>query len=346
MSTPAQQKALFLPTKQGNFTVETRDVPKPGPGDVLVKNAAVGLNPVDWKIQAVGLFIEKYPAIIGLDAAGVVEAVGEGVTSLKKGDRVLYEGFLENDRAGYQEYTLITADLAAKIPEKVSFDQAATVPLAVATAGIGLYHPQGVTKFVAPWVEGGRGKYAGVPLVVIGGSSVVGSLAIQLAKLSGFSPIITTASLKNAELVKSYGATHVLDRNLSADTLRAEVTKLAGGLVSAVYDAISLPETQRAAYGLLAPGGKLVVVLPEAVKQTSEGRIVTQIHGIVHFPHNQDFSKTLWRALPALLESGDIKPVNVEVIPGGLGGVTVGLQKLKANQVSASKLVVHPSETE
>ncbi len=131
--------------------------------------------------------------------------------------------------------------------------------------------------------------------------------AIQLARLSGFSPIITTASLKNAALLKSYGATHVLDRNLSADALRAEVTKLAGGLVPVVYDAISTPETQSAAYGLLAPGGKLLILLPGAVTETSEGRTVTQIQGVVQVPHNADFGKALFGALPGLLESGDIK---------------------------------------
>ena len=118
MSTPTQQKAIFLHAKQGEFAVGTRDVPKPGPGDILVKNVAAGINPVEWKIQAFGLFVEKYPAILGLDAAGLVETVGEGVTTFKKGDRVLYPGFLDNDRATYQEYTLTAADFAAKVSLK------------------------------------------------------------------------------------------------------------------------------------------------------------------------------------------------------------------------------------
>ena len=115
MSTPTQQKALFLQSKQGEFSLGTRDVPKPGAGDILVKNEAVGLNPVDWKIQAFGLFAEKYPAILGLDATGTVEAVGEGVTAFKKGDHVIYQGFLDNDRANFQQYTLISESLAAKV---------------------------------------------------------------------------------------------------------------------------------------------------------------------------------------------------------------------------------------
>lgn len=115
MSTPTQQKVLFLQEKQGSCAVSSSDVPKPSAGELLIKNEAAGLNPVDWKIQAFGLFVKTYPAILGLDAAGTVEAVGEGVTTFKKGDRVLYEGFLDNKLATFQQYTVIAASLAAKV---------------------------------------------------------------------------------------------------------------------------------------------------------------------------------------------------------------------------------------
>lgn len=62
---------------------------KPGPGEVLVKNAAWAVNPVDWKIQEMGMFIEKYPNILGADSAGEIHGIGEGVTHLKKGQRVM-----------------------------------------------------------------------------------------------------------------------------------------------------------------------------------------------------------------------------------------------------------------
>lgn len=83
-----QQKALLLQSKQGEFEVGSRDIPKPGPGELLVKVQSAALNPVDWKIQAFGLFFNEYPVVLGSDAAGEVEEVGEGVTGYKKGDRV------------------------------------------------------------------------------------------------------------------------------------------------------------------------------------------------------------------------------------------------------------------
>ena len=85
---PAQQKSLLLTAKQGPFAVGTTDVPKPGVGELLIKVQATALNPVDWKIQAYGLFIDVFPAILGSDGAGTVEEVGEGVTGFAKGDRV------------------------------------------------------------------------------------------------------------------------------------------------------------------------------------------------------------------------------------------------------------------
>jgi len=83
-----QQKALFLQSKQGQFAVGLRSIPKPRKGELLIKICSAALNPVDYKIQEYGLFIEKYPALLGVDIAGLVEEVGEGVDTFVKGDRV------------------------------------------------------------------------------------------------------------------------------------------------------------------------------------------------------------------------------------------------------------------
>ena len=82
------QKALLLNEKFANLVVDIIPIPKPGPKDILVKVQAAALNPVDWKIQKYGIFVEKFLAILGTDISGDVEEIGGDVTDFKKGDRV------------------------------------------------------------------------------------------------------------------------------------------------------------------------------------------------------------------------------------------------------------------
>ena len=82
------QKALYLNKKFGDLVLEDAPIYKPGPGEILIKVRATSLNPIDWKIQKYGVFIEKFPAVLGTDVAGDVEELGEGVNEFKKGDRV------------------------------------------------------------------------------------------------------------------------------------------------------------------------------------------------------------------------------------------------------------------
>lgn len=82
------QKALLIVSKGAPFTVGQHEIPAPKAGEILVRIQATALNPVDWKIQQSGVYVETYPAILGTDSAGIVEAVGEGVTNFAVGDRV------------------------------------------------------------------------------------------------------------------------------------------------------------------------------------------------------------------------------------------------------------------
>ena len=83
-----KQKSLVLLEKFGRFEVQETDVPKPGPGELLVEIRSTALNPRDWKIPAHGILIDTYPAVLGMDSAGVVKEVGEGVSDFAVGDRV------------------------------------------------------------------------------------------------------------------------------------------------------------------------------------------------------------------------------------------------------------------
>ncbi len=88
MTTPATQKVLYLTEKQGDFAIRQADVPSPATGEILVRVQSAALNPVDWKIQAYGIFVETYPVVLGSDIAGTIIAIGDGVTKFGVGDRV------------------------------------------------------------------------------------------------------------------------------------------------------------------------------------------------------------------------------------------------------------------
>ncbi|KAF6763271.1 chaperonin 10-like protein [Ephemerocybe angulata] len=348
---PTTQKALILQKKFGDFVVTSSfPVPKPKKDEVLVKIHAAALNPVDWKVQKTetyGSFVATYPSVLGEDVAGEVVELGEGVSNLAIGDRVFFEGVLsQSEHNGYQEYTTADNLTLAKIPSKISYEDAASIPTAWTAAYIGLYnaYPHGL-GFEPPVTEAGKGKYAGVPLVVIGGSSSVGQFVIQLAKLSGFSPIITTSSLKHEEYLKSLGATHVLDRNEPLTTKK--IQSITDVPIKAIYDAISEPQDRN--LDLLAPGGDLAIVLvpePNLVERApKENKRYSLVLGIKVLPENVQLLRQAWPHVEGWLENGDIKPNRVDILPGGLNGVVDGLKRLEDGNVSGVKLVVRPQET-
>ncbi|TBU37976.1 GroES-like protein [Dichomitus squalens] len=353
MSIPAQQKALVLESKFGKFALQTTDVPRPGPGDLLVKIEAAALNPADWKIQTYGILVNEYPVVLGADGSGIVIAVGEKISpeAFAVGDRVTFQGDIDLEKqmlhGTYSQYLTIPHEAVAKFPDNLSFDEAATVSSGVATAALPLYnHVEGAdsVKLFPPWKEGGRGKYAGKSFLVVGGGHIYGTFA----RLSGFSPIVATASRHHAAFLKTLGATHVVDRKLSTGELQAEFAKIASGQFEVVYDAVSLADTFPLSLAATAPGGHLVVVLSAAEiaeEAEKQGKNVHHARGWFVAPINREVSGPLLASLPKLLETGDIKPNRVEVLPGGLNGVVSGLERLKANQVSGVKLVVHPQET-
>ena len=139
----------------------------------------------------------------------------------------------------------------------------------------------------------------------------INNLVIQLAKLSGFSPIITTASVKHARSLKSIGATHVIDRNISPSALASEVASISQNVpLKYAADSISLADTQQVGYDLLAPGGRLATFLPAAVKTTEEKHIFSAI-GVISYPSNVGLLRTLFHDnFERLLKDGDIKVSN------------------------------------
>ncbi|KAK7444346.1 hypothetical protein VKT23_015358 [Stygiomarasmius scandens] len=187
------QTALLLPTKfSPEFAISTIPRHSPGPGELLIKVHAVALNPLDWKVQAYGIFYEDYPLVLGNDVAGEVVGLGEGVDANKwrVGERVICPSEGKPQRyGGFQEYMCYPEDIVARIPSTLSYLSACTIPLGFSTAAVGLLAPSPIGAGLSPDLDMTSVRGTRNAALVIGGSTSVGQFAIQLLSRLAF-PII------------------------------------------------------------------------------------------------------------------------------------------------------------
>ncbi|RVT99486.1 quinone oxidoreductase [Rhodovarius crocodyli] len=212
--------------------------PEPKPGEARVKHEAVGLNYIDVYFRN-GLYkVPQLPAIIGMEGAGVVDAVGAGVTDVAVGDRVAYAS---GPIGAYAEMRCIKADRLVKLPDSISADTAAAMMLQGMTA-------QFLINSCFP-------VKAGQTIVLHAAAGGVGLILLQWAKYLGATVIGTVSTPEKAELAKSFGADHIV---LAHEDLPAAVKKITGGAgVPVVYDSIGR-DTFMASLDCLAPRGTMV----------------------------------------------------------------------------------------
>ncbi|ESK85197.1 GroES-likeprotein [Moniliophthora roreri MCA 2997] len=344
----SEQKALLLEHEFGDFIVGNRPIPQPGPGELLVKVQAAGLNPVDWKIQKTGAFIKAYPAVLGSDVAGDIEELGEGVNAEKwpKGTRVFFQGWYDPDRAAFQQYALTPADLVCRIPPNLSYSDAASIPVAFNCAAYGLLSPPPTGSGLNPSLDKDV-KYTEQSALVIGGNTSVGQYAIQiLSKVLHFATIVAYASNSQSSALESLGATHIIDRyQISLTELPNAFLEITSNTrPSIVFDAFGAPEGQEAGYALLAEDGTLCTVNPEKVENKVEGKRAFAVIGSVHLPTHRDFGVKLMEELERLVSEGIIVPNRVQDLPNGLAGIVDGLERLKDNKTDGCKLIAHPQD--
>ena len=211
--------------------------PQPKPGEALIRQSAVGLNYIDVYFRT-GLYkAPSMPVTIGMEGAGVVEAVGEGVTAVAVGDRVAYAGAL----GAYAEARCAPAERLVKIPDGISFEQAAAMML------------QGMTaQFLV------RRTYkvkAGETILVHAAAGGVGLILVQWAKHLGATVIGVVSTPEKAALIKAHGADHAL---LTTDDIPAKVKEITkGAMVPVVYDSVG-KDTFVTSLDCLAPFGLMV----------------------------------------------------------------------------------------
>ena len=214
--------AAWIEAPFADLVVRPSPVPSPGPGQVVVRVRAVAVNPLDAIVQSNGRLMYRwldYPVVLGEDVAGVVVAVGEGVHRFVVGDRlVAYATGLEKGRdhvsgGGFQHLVAVDEALAAPIPDHVAFDDAVVLPLALSTAAAALFETSqlGLDHTRLDDIRLDQGRTADDEVVVVwGGSTSVGSNAVQLARAAGYR-VITTASPRHHGAMRALGAEAVFD---------------------------------------------------------------------------------------------------------------------------------------
>jgi NADPH2:quinone reductase len=213
------------------------EVPSPAAGQILVRHQAVGLNYIDTYHRS-GLYPLKMPTVIGLEAAGTVEALGDGVTRFQVGDRVAYNGTM----GAYAEAAVVPAERAVKVPDGVSLQTAAAVLLKGMTAEFLVrrcFH-------VKP----------GDLVLIHAAAGGVGQILVQWCKALGATVITTAGSTAKLDTARALGADHLID--YSHEDVAAKVGEITGGKgVAVVYDGVG-KDTWDASLKSLARRGVLV----------------------------------------------------------------------------------------
>ncbi|KAJ7192629.1 chaperonin 10-like protein [Mycena pura] len=347
--------ALIVSSEPFSRSIEDRGVPVPGPEELLVRVEAAGLNPVDARIGKIPIPMwADNPTVLGAEASGVIVALGNDVKRFKVGDRIAFDTAGQKlDVSSYQQYSLAHSTIVAKLPPNISFEEGASIPVGLFTSYHAMYAepPHGI-GLVSPMSAGGRGKYAGHQIVILGGAGATGHYALQLARLSGFSTIITTASIKHESYLKSLGATHVIDRSLPDAEVVKAVATLAPTL-SVVFDTISTEETTAVGFAILkdsktySKGDKtLLQIIPVPVPEAkSEGINVYMCWATSIWPQYNALSREMYPHVEGFLADGTIKPMKIEVVKGGLN-LNVLEEAFKTfDKVSGVKRVILPQET-
>lgn len=187
LAAPEKMQAVEV-RSSGALTVETRPVPRPGPGEVLVRVRAAGVNPVDWKSAA-----RRLGMVPGTDVSGTIDMVGDGVTAWKVGQPVM--GFARQS-GSYAEFAVIPVDAIARKPKSFTYEQAAGIPIAAETAYRALHEAARLER--------------GQTVLIHGAAGGVGSAAVQIAIAAG-ARVIGTASSSNHAFLASLGAEQVID---------------------------------------------------------------------------------------------------------------------------------------
>jgi NADPH:quinone reductase-like Zn-dependent oxidoreductase len=298
--------------------------PVPGPGEIGIAVHAAGLNPADWKLAEgwlAPLFTPPFPYVLGFDAAGIVFALGDGVTDHRIGDRVVAKTAVGRGGAGgCAGHATVAAHLACRLPDTLGFAEAAALPTAGITAWEALFEAGRLDKWQSVLVNGGAGG--------------TGSFAIQLARKAS-ARIAATASPGNHPYLLALGADCAIDYR---DDVPAAVQSRFCGQVDLLLDTVGQGALDRP-LDMIRDGGTLVVIGTLAANEPrpSAHEALRRDIRVVTAMSSREREGPQLRALVAALDAGHIRPPEIETMP--LADAARALTRVKEGHV-CGKLVL------
>jgi len=248
--------------------------PRVGPGEVLVRVVAAGVNPVDWKIRE-GRLVDRVPhelpVVPGWDAAGLVEDLGPGATRFRRGDRVWAFARKPVVRGGtYAEYVTVPEPGVGRMPAGILYEEAAAVPLAGLTAQQALFRAGGLAR--------------GESVLVVGGSGGVGHLAVQLAREAG-AVVLATAGPDNQGFLAEAGVRHPID--YSREVVAEAVLRCLGRGVDLAVDCVG-GAAGRDGLAAVRDGGRFVSIVDPPAAAAAERGVRATYHSVEADPEGLD----------------------------------------------------------
>ncbi len=317
-------RAMVLPKlgERNLFELREIDIPKIGVNEVLVKIIASAVNPVDAKIRANGYWGKSnLPIVLGYDAAGIIEKVGEGVTDFKPGDEVYYTPKLMNNPVGtYAEYNSVEASIVARKPKNLSFEESAAIPLAGGTAWDAIIRRLKIQ--------------VGETILIHGAAGGVGTYAVQFAKASG-AKIIATASPKNHQVLHELGADVIIDYH-KKDAAEVALKETGGKGVDAAFDILGEEIVSRCLPGI-RPFGRIACILPPKGDLTLLYRNNITLHGVFITREKKRLEE-----MREVFERGLAKPVIDKILP--MEDVSKAHERMESHH-GLGKIVLKVAET-
>ncbi|KAL6895011.1 GroES-like protein [Trichoderma evansii] len=343
----------------GEATVSEGAIPEPANDEIVVKVASVCLNPIDWKTLYGAKSSE--PTVLGCDFAGTETSIGDDANAIEVSDRVI--GFvaggnpLRPSNGAFAQYIAVPAHVVLHLPKHMSFESGATLPTPLFVSGFCLYRhlsipypflPSGV-DIIQPTIDNGNGYKS---ILIYGGGTSIGSMQIQMAKLSGLQ-VYTVCSRASHGLVKQCGADYIFYHDEPSTLELLQITTK--GRIKIAVDCIATEQSAATcASNMEIFGGKYISLT--GAGQIHDPRITTvNIFGFTMLNREFLFESKGIRAeinvqdvifaagfaprAERLIALNAIKHSTAEVRPGGLNGIVSGLEDMKAGRVRRKRLI-------